>query len=172
KDTSGLLVVAKNDKAHESLALQIASHTFERCYHAIVCGKVAADSGRIDAPIARHPVDRKRMAVVPGGRCAATNFRVLERFDEATYLELRLETGRTHQIRVHMAHIGHPVLGDEVYGGLRTKLGQKYADVLGGQCLHAKTISFIHPETGELMRFDSELPDYFRFIHSKLMPAE
>ena len=97
---------------------------------------------------------------------------MLERFDEATYLELRLETGRTHQIRVHMAHIGHPVLGDEVYGGLRTKLGQKYADFLGGQCLHAKTISFIHPETGELMRFDSELPDYFRFIHSKLMPAE
>lgn len=168
KDTSGLLAVAKNDTAHESLAAQIASHEFERCYQAIVCGNPKEDSGRIDAPIFRHPVDRKKMAIVPGGREAATNYRVLERFDGAAYAEFRLETGRTHQIRVHCEHIGHPVLGDPVYGGLKTKLGQQYASVLQGQCLHAKTISFRHPVSGELMRFDSGLPEYFEYVLNKL----
>ena len=168
KNTSGLLVVAKNDKAHESLAVQISQHSFERCYHSIVCGNIKTDEGRVDAPIYRHPVDRKKMAIVPGGRPAATNYRVLERFEGATYLELRLETGRTHQIRVHMEHIGHSVLGDTVYGGTRTKLGKKYEARLQGQCLHAKTISFIHPETNQLMRFESELPEYFSSVLSEL----
>ncbi|MBQ4574786.1 MAG: RluA family pseudouridine synthase [Clostridia bacterium] len=168
KDTSGLLVVAKNDTAHISLAAQIAEHSFERCYRAVVIGNLKEDSGRIDAPIARHPIDRKKMAIVAGGRNAATNYRVIERFVGFTYAEFRLETGRTHQIRIHMAHIGHPLLGDTVYGSGKNKFEQQNAKILCGQCLHAKTISFVHPRTGELMRFDSPIPDYMQTILKKL----
>ena len=164
KDTSGLLVVAKNDGAHESLAAQIASHRFERKYHAIVGGRLREDAGVIDRPIGRHPVDRKRMAVVADGRCAVTHYRVLEYLKGATYTELQLETGRTHQIRVHMASLGHPLLGDEVYGGGKTKEEQRLREVLCGQCLHAKSISFQHPKTGELMHFESDLPQWFQTV--------
>ena len=166
KDTSGLLVVAKNDAAHESLAAQIASHRFERKYHAIVCGNLRNDGGTIDKPVGRHPVDRKKMAIVPDGRHAVTHFQVLERLKGATYLALQLETGRTHQIRVHMASCGHPLLGDIVYGGGKTKEEQRLREVLCGQCLHAKSISFLHPSTGELMRFESDLPDWFQTVLS------
>ncbi len=166
KDTSGLLVVAKNDSAHESLAAQIASHRFERKYHAIACGRLREDCGVIDKPVGRHPVDRKRMAVVPDGRRAVTHYRVLERLKGATYTELQLETGRTHQIRVHMASMGHPLIGDEVYGGGKTREEQRLREVLCGQCLHAKSISFLHPKTAELMCFDSELPAWFQTVLS------
>lgn len=168
KDTSGLLVVAKNDDAHISLAAQIAAHSFERCYHAVAIGHLKEDRGRIDAPIARHPIDRKKMAVVPGGKNAATNYRVIKRFEGFTYVEFRLETGRTHQIRVHMAHIGHPLLGDTVYGNGRNRFEQINAGILCGQCLHAKTISFIHPRSGALMHFDSPIPEYMQIILRKL----
>jgi len=161
KDTSGLLAVAKTDEAHLSLAEQIASHRFERQYQAIVNGHLRQDCGRIDKPIARHPVDRKKMAIVAGGREAATNYQVIEQLKGADHVALQLETGRTHQIRVHMASLGHPLLGDTVYGGGKTKFETSHEKLLGGQCLHAKTIAFLHPKTGELMRFDSPLPFYF-----------
>ncbi|MBE6637550.1 MAG: RluA family pseudouridine synthase [Ruminococcaceae bacterium] len=161
KDTSGLLVVAKTDEAHLSLAEQIASHRFERQYRALVNGHLKEDSGRIDRPIGRHPVDRKKMAIVKDGRPAATNYHVLASLEHADYLALQLETGRTHQIRVHLSSLGHPLLGDTVYGGGRTKFEQSHESLLCGQCLHAKTISFAHPQTGDIMRFDSPLPDYF-----------
>ncbi len=161
KDTSGLLAVAKTDEAHLSLAEQIASHRFERQYQAIVNGHLREESGRIDKPIARHPIDRKKMAVVAGGREAATNYQVIQQLKGADHVALRLETGRTHQIRVHMASLGHPLLGDTVYGGGKTKFETSHEKLLGGQCLHAKTIAFLHPKTGELMRFDSPLPFYF-----------
>ena len=161
KDTSGLLAVAKTDSAHESLAAQISSHTFERRYRALVCGNLKEDSGTINAPIARNPRDRKKMAVVPDGRSAVTHYTVLERFPGFCYTEMQLETGRTHQIRVHMAALGHPLIGDAVYGGGKTAFEKRHADLISGQCLHAKTIAFIHPKTGELMRFDSPLPGYF-----------
>lgn len=161
KDTSGLLAVAKSNNAHVSLAEQIKSHTLERKYHAIVIGNIKDDTGTINAPISRHKTDRKKMAVVSGGREAITHYKVLERFDgKFTYLELQLETGRTHQIRVHMMSTGHPILGDTVYG--------KPHNMVDGQCLHAKTLGVIHPVTGIYMRFDSELPDYFRLILDKL----
>lgn len=159
KDTSGLLVVAKNDEAHLSLAEQIASHTFERCYHAISLGHLKEDSGRVEAPIGRHPIDRKKMAITSDGRYAATNYRVIERLDSADYIECRLETGRTHQIRVHLQSLGHPLMGDTVYGGGKTRFEISHPSLLEGQCLHAKTISFRHPQSGELLRFDSPLPD-------------
>ncbi len=161
KDTSGLLVVAKTDEAHLSLSEQISSHRFERQYQAIVNGHMREESGRVDRPIARHPNDRKKMAIVPGGRSAVTHYRVLESLTGADHLALQLETGRTHQIRVHMASLGHPLLGDTVYGGGRSKFETSHGALLRGQCLHAKTIAFRHPVTDELLRFDSPLPDYF-----------
>ena len=162
KDTSGLLMVAKNDLAHQSLAAQIAAHTFTRMYNTVVYGNLKTDEGTISAPIARHPTDRKKMAVVPGGREAVTHYRVLERLPGFTLVECRLETGRTHQIRVHMAHIGHPVAGDPVYGP------KKCITSLNGQCLHARLLGFVHPATGEYMEFDSGLPLYFTDFLEKL----
>ena len=161
KDTSGLLIVAKNDAAHLALAEQIKAHSFEREYQAIVVGTPRDECGVVDAPIGRNPRDRKKMAVVPNGRPARTHYRLLERFDGFSHLSLTLETGRTHQIRVHMAHIGHPVMGDEVYGANRTRFEKQTARLISGQCLHAKRIGFVHPTTGEFLRFDSELPAYF-----------
>ena len=155
KDTSGLLIVAKNDKAHQGLAVQIKEHTFSRIYEAVVCGRLPQDSGTVDAPIARHPVQRKKMAVVPDGRKAVTHYEVLAQYKGYTHIRLRLETGRTHQIRVHMAYLGHPVAGDTVYGAAKPVKG------LNGQCLHARTIGFVHPGTGEWMEFTSDLPAYF-----------
>lgn len=155
KDTSGLLMVAKNDAAHQVLAEQIKEHSFLREYEAVVYGRMRADSGKIDAPIGRHPTKRKQMAVNgAASRDAVTHYRVIKRYDGFTHVALRLETGRTHQIRVHMAHIGHAVAGDAVYGP------KKVITSLNGQCLHAKKIGFIHPD-GREMTFDSELPDYF-----------
>lgn len=163
KDTSGLLIVAKNDRAHQSLAEQIAVHSFTRIYNAVVYGIVKEEEGTVSAPIGRHPTDRKRMAVLSsGGREAVTHYRVLERFPGFTLVECRLETGRTHQIRVHMAHIGHPVAGDPVYGP------KKCITELQGQCLHARVIGFIHPTTGEYLEFDSGLPPYFERFLEKL----
>lgn len=160
KDTSGLLMVAKNDFAHNGLAAQIKDHSFTREYEAVVYGNIKDDAGTVDAPIGRHPVKRKQMAVVyQNSKPAVTHYSVVERLDGFTHLRLRLETGRTHQIRVHMAYIGHPVAGDEVYGP------KKVITELHGQCLHAKKVGFIHPRTGEYMEFDSELPSYFiRFL--------
>ena len=156
KNTSGLLMVAKNDFAHNFLAEQIKEHSFTREYEAIVYGNVKMQEGRIDAPIARHPQKRKQMAVVSGGRRAVTHYKVIDRLNGFTHLRLKLETGRTHQIRVHMAYLGFPVAGDEVYGP------KKVITSLGGQCLHAKKIGFIHPKTQEYMEFESDLPDYFK----------
>lgn len=154
KLTSGLLIAAKDDRAHRGLAEQIKSHSFTREYRAIVCRRFSEMSGTVDAPIGRHPVDRKKMAVTNvHSRSAVTHYTVLEEMKAHSLLSLRLETGRTHQIRVHMAHIGHPVLGDEVYG--------KPFPGLDGQCLHAAKIGFIHPVTYEYMEFESELPQYF-----------
>lgn len=160
RDTSGLLCVAKTDEAHESLARQLASRTLQRRYRAVVIGNIKNESGTVSAPVGRHPVDRKKMAVVPGGRAAVTHYKVVERYRGYTQLALQLETGRTHQIRVHMAHIGHPVLGDPVYGR-KTKWERAHEELLCGQCLHAKSLELIHPKTGEQMHFDSPLPDYF-----------
>lgn len=162
KNTSGLLMVAKNDLAHTGLAAQIKAHSFMREYEAVVYGNIKDDEGTVNAPIGRHPIKRKQMAVVNGGRDAVTHYRVIERFDGFTHIGVRLETGRTHQIRVHMAYIGHPVAGDEVYGP------KKVITELGGQCLHAKKIGFIHPRTGEYMEFDSPLPDYFKKFLQRL----
>jgi 23S rRNA pseudouridine1911/1915/1917 synthase len=155
KDTSGLLVAAKNDVAHRALAAQLQAHMFIRHYEAVVYGRVKESTGIINAPIARHPVHRKRMAIVSGGRHAVTHYEVLEELRGFTHLALRLETGRTHQIRVHMARIGHPVAGDALYGPA------KVITSLNGQCLHAKTIGFTHPATGEHMEFTSPLPNDF-----------
>lgn len=154
KDTSGLLIVAKNDGAHNGLAEQIKSHSFTRRYEAVVVGGVK-ENGVVDAPLARHRTDRKKMAVDFGGREARTHFVVLENCGRYSHLRLTLETGRTHQIRVHMAYIGHPVAGDPVYGDGKPKW-------LEGQCLHAREIGFVHPTTGENLFFTSELPDYFK----------
>lgn len=164
KDTSGLLLAAKNDFAHQGLARQIQAHTLTREYRAIVYGNLPADTGTVNAPIARHPTERKRMAVrnVPGAREAVTHYFVEERLPGFTYLRLRLETGRTHQIRVHMAYLGHPVAGDPVYGP------QKVITQLRGQCLHAGLIGFIHPRSGEYMEFSAELPGYFADFLTKL----
>lgn len=162
KDTSGLLVVAKTDAAHEQLSAQLKERKALRQYRCIVNGNIKNDDGTIDAPIGRNPNDRKKMAVVCGGRRAVTHYRVLERFGRYTYVECTLETGRTHQIRVHMAHIGHSIVGDPVYGSKKEQFKTN------GQLLHAKTIGFVHSETNELMRFDSELPGYFEEILKKL----
>ena len=156
KNTSGLLMVAKNDAAHNGLAAQIKEHSFTREYEAVVYGNLKNDSGVIDAPIGRHPIKRKMMAVTEkNSKNAVTHYTVLERFGDFTHVRLKLQTGRTHQIRVHMAYIGHPVAGDEVYGP------KKVITSLGGQCLHAKKIGFVHPKTNEYMEFESDLPDYF-----------
>ena len=151
KDTSGLLLVAKNDRAHVSLSEQIKAHTVHRAYKAILIGGFKDDEGFVDAPIGRHPTDRKKMAIVPDGREARTNWQVLQRLKGATLIEARLTTGRTHQIRVHMASIGHPVLGDPVYGPKKSP----YA-VSGGQLLHAYRIGFVHPVTGKELLFEAE----------------
>lgn len=163
KDTSGLLIVAKNDTAHAHLAQQIKEHSFTRIYEAVVYGNVKEDSGTVDAPIGRHPTDRKRMCVTEkNSRNAVTHYEVLARYPGFTHLRLKLETGRTHQIRVHMAYLGHPVAGDPVYGV------KKVITSLGGQCLHARVIGFIHPTTGEYLEFTSELPAYFTTFLKKL----
>lgn len=154
KLTSGLLIVAKTDEAHRGLAAQIKEHSFTREYSAVVCGRFKETEGTVNAPIGRHPADRKKMAVTEkNSRTAVTHYTVLEEYDRFSFLRLRLETGRTHQIRVHMAYIGHPVLGDEVYG--------KPFKGIEGQCLHAGKIGFVHPITYEYMEFESELPQYF-----------
>lgn len=156
KDTSGLLIVAKNDAAHQGLASQIQEHSFTREYEAVVYGNLREDQGTINAPIGRHPIDRKKMAVTEKhSRSAVTHFQVLARYGNFTYVRLRLETGRTHQIRVHMAYLGHPVAGDPVYGP------KKVITSLHGQCLHARKIGFIHPITGKYLEFSSPLPEYF-----------
>lgn len=163
KDTSGLLVVAKNDSAHQSLAAQIAAHTAYRGYEAIVVGSPREDSGTVDKPIARHKTDRKCMAIVEGGREAITHYTVLKRYRGYTHMAFQLETGRTHQIRVHMASIGHPIIGDPVYGLKK----DRFSDI-GGQCLHAAELTLTHPKTGERMTFSAALPDYFVEILQKL----
>lgn len=165
KDTSGLLIVAKTDEAHIKLAAQIKDHSFDRIYNAVVYGNIKDDEGTIDLPIGRHPKDRKKMTVTEkNSRFAVTHYRVLERFSGYTFIECKLETGRTHQIRVHMSHIGHAVLGDPLYA----PNGGKNPFGLVGQCLHAKCIGFIHPITNEYVSFDSPLPDYFSDILEKL----
>lgn len=167
KDTSGLLIVAKNDSAHQALARQIQEHSFTRIYEAVVYGTLKKDAGCIDAPIGRHTVKRKMMAVEPkNGRPAITHYEVIRRYRGFTHVRLRLETGRTHQIRVHMAYLGHPVAGDPVYGP------KKVITSLAGQCLHARVIGFVHPRDGRYLEFESPLPDSFlRFLHS-LTPIE
>ena len=161
KNTSGLLIVAKTDKAHTHLAEQIKNHSFTREYMGIVCGRMNDAEGTVDAPIGRHKINRKKMAVTEtNSKNAVTHYKVLETFDEYSLLRFILETGRTHQIRVHMSYIGHPILGDDVYG--------KAFKGIDGQCLHAKKIGFVHPSTGEYMEFDSELPEYFEKILKKV----
>ena len=157
RDTSGLIIAAKNDEAHLSLAAQLEDHSLYREYHAVVTGGLKEDTGTVDAPIFRHPVDRKKMAIdTQRGRRAVTHWEVLGRYPGHTYVKCLLETGRTHQIRVHMASIGHPLLGDTVYGGKKPVPG------LAGQCLHAKKLTFTHPRTGERLTVECDLPGWFR----------
>ena len=166
KDTSGLLIVAKNDAAHQGLAEQIKAHSFSRVYEAVVRGHMKQPSGTVDAPIGRHPTERKRMAVTPEhSRPARTHYEVLAEYPGYSHLRLRLETGRTHQIRVHMAYLGHPVAGDPVYGG------RHRAPEPEGRCLHAREIGFVHPITGEQLSFTSPLPDYFTDFLRRITPA-
>ncbi len=172
KDTSGLLMVAKNDLAHQGLAEQIKAHTFTRIYEAVVVGNLPQEQGTVDAPIGRHSVERKKMAVTAANsKPATTHYQVLARYPGSahqsayTHVRLRLETGRTHQIRVHMAYLGHPIAGDTVYGATNQP---KICQNLNGQCLHAKTVGFVHPVTGEYLEFESELPGYFKDFLSKL----
>ena len=154
-NTSGVIVVSKSDAAHKSLAVQFAEHSISRKYKAIVVGNIKEDNITVDKPIGRNPKDRKKMAVVAGGRRAVTHFSILERFGRYTFVEAELETGRTHQIRVHMASIGHPLLGDDVYGS------EKQPYKLTGQVLHAAVLGFNHPITGRYVEFESEVPEYF-----------
>ena len=176
KDTSGLLVVAKNDEAHLSLSEQLKTHEVSRVYHAIVIGNIKEDSGTVDRPIGRHPQDRKKMAVITDparqAREAVTHFEVIERFQlptgRFTYVKCKLETGRTHQIRVHMSSIGHPLVGDIVYGGGNTKFEATNKALISGQCLHARVLELTHPKTKEKMQFESPLPPYFEELLDKL----
>ena len=163
KDTSGLLAVAKNDLAHTVLASQLKDHTMARTYDAIVCGSLKEDSGTVDAPIGRHPTDRKKMCVTErNSRNAVTHWEVVKRYRGYTHIRCHLETGRTHQIRVHMAHIGHPILGDTVYGHKKPELGQD------SQCLHAGLLCFRHPRDGRPVMVMAPLPDYFTAVLEKL----
>ncbi len=164
RDTSGLIIAAKNDKAHLALAAQLQDHTLARTYEAVAVGSLREDAGTVDAPIGRCPTDRKKMAVDrKNGRPAVTHWSVLGRYPGYTHLECRLETGRTHQIRVHMASLGHPLLGDPVYGGAR-----KSWPGLAGQCLHARRLRFLHPSTGEPVELECPLPDWFQAVLRKL----
>ncbi|SES65803.1 ribosomal large subunit pseudouridine synthase D [Natronincola peptidivorans] len=158
KDTSGLLMIAKNNKAHRGLAEQLKEHTITRKYHAITLGKIKESRATIDAPIGRHPIHRLRMAVVEDGRNAITHIKVLERYNDYTYIEAKLETGRTHQIRVHLSYIKHPLLGDDLYGGKSSKFN------LEGQTLHAKVLGFLHPTKNKYMEFEAPLPMIFEKI--------
>ena len=162
RDTSGLIIAAKNDAAHQYLSAQLADHTLARTYECIVVGKLREDRGTVDAPIARHPADRKRMAVVAGGREAVTHWEVIARYPGYTHVRCRLETGRTHQIRVHMAYIGHPILGDTVYGAKKEVPG------LTGQCLHAVGLRFLHPRTHEVVELSCPLPEEFTRMLQKI----
>ncbi|MCI8331901.1 MAG: RluA family pseudouridine synthase [Clostridiales bacterium] len=167
KDTSGLLLVAKTDRAHVHLAAQIKEHSLARFYEAIVIGRMKETEGTINAPIGRNPADRKKMAVRADGRPAVTHYRVIRQYDGFAHLKLQLETGRTHQIRVHMAAMGRPVLGDLVYGNGKNSFEKKNASILCGQCLHAKAVGFTHVN-GETLYFESDLPEYFQTILTKL----
>ena len=162
RDTSGLIIAAKNDAAHQYLSAQLADHTLARTYECIVVGELREDRGTVDAPIARHPTDRKRMAVVAGGREAVTHWEVIARYPGYTHVRCRLETGRTHQIRVHMAYIGHPILGDTVYGAKKEVPG------LTGQCLHAVGLRFLHPRTHEVVELFCPLPEEFTRMLQKI----
>ena len=171
RDTSGLLAVCKNDTAHRNLAAQLEVHSITRAYRAIVWHNIKEDTGTVNAPIGRMDSDRKKMCVYPRhGRPAVTHYRVLERFGAFTYIECRLETGRTHQIRVHMASVHHPILGDSVYGPSRDKYSDRYG--LDGQTLHAMTLGFQHPSSGKYMEFTAPLPDYFQDLLDRLRTGE
>ena len=161
RDTSGLIIAAKHDRAHLALAAQLQDHSLYRLYHAVAVGGFREDSGTVDAPIGRHKTDRKRMAVTPDGREAVTHWQAVDTQNGLTHLTCRLETGRTHQIRVHMAHIGHPLLGDTVYGAKKPVPG------LLGQCLHAAQLTFTHPSTGELVTAEAPLPEWFTAVLDK-----
>ncbi len=166
-ETSGLIIAAKNDFAHQRLSAQLADHSLARTYEAVVYGRVKEDSGTVNAPIGRHPVDRKRMAVTEkNSRPAVTHYEVIDRYRGYTHLRCRLETGRTHQIRVHMERIGHPIVGDMVYGRKQAHKG------LEGQCLHARKLRFVHPRTGESIELETELPEYFLQVLSRLGEKE
>ena len=162
RDTSGLIIAAKNDFAHQKLSAQLQDHTLARTYECVVVGNLREDQGTVDAPIGRCPSDRKKMAVVPGGRSAVTHWEVIARYPGYTHVRCRLETGRTHQIRVHMAYIGHPILGDTVYGAKKAVPG------LQGQCLHAVGLRFLHPRTGEAVELKCPLPEEFQAVLRKL----
>ena len=165
KDTSGLLVVAKNDRAHRALSEELGYHGIEREYHALVRGGFKEEGGTVDLPIGRHPIDRKKMAVIKNGdgaREAVTHYEVLRSYGQVSYLKLKLETGRTHQIRVHMSYLGHALLGDEVYASSKTLFEKQHAPLFDGQILHAKRLCLTHPTSGERMTFECELPDNFK----------
>lgn len=162
KDTSGLLIIAKNDRAHLALSAQLKDHTLSRIYEAVAIGSLKEDRGTVDAPIGRSLRDRKRMAVVPDGRRAVTHYQVLARYPGYTHLRCQLETGRTHQIRVHMAYLGHPLAGDPVYGP------KNDPERLGGQCLHARELTFVHPTTGQTVHLTCPLPDWFSDFLNRL----
>ena len=163
RDTTGILIVCKNDMSHNSIAAQLKEHSINRRYRALVHGNLKEDTGTVEGPIGRHPIDRKKMSInEKNGKPAVTHYTVLERFGNYTLIECKLETGRTHQIRVHMTSIGHPLVGDEVYGPAKCPFK------LQGQCLHAMVLGFVHPRTGEYMEFSADLPEYFEDLLRKL----
>ncbi len=175
KDTSGLLVVAKNDTAHRALSEELEHHGIVREYHALVRGGFKCDTGTVNAPIGRHPVDRKRMTVLTQdahAKEAVTHYEVLERFGEVSYVKCLLETGRTHQIRVHMSYIGHPLLGDEVYSTAKTRFEKQHVSLFDGQALHAKRLTLTHPTTGERMSFECDFPENFKKLLEILQNSE